>query len=104
MLDATPELKCAYLDAEDDDLKDGISGCRRRYFMSMSKAMASQCSGEVFVMTTTNLKKKEPVPENGIWWEVEFPTLIDERRAEDKKVTKVNAFPTSLQWLTAHVY
>jgi hypothetical protein len=62
----------------------------------MSKAMATQCSGEVFLMTTTNLKEKQDVPENGIWWQVEFPTLIDETRAEDKKITKVSTYPPHL--------
>ncbi|KAH8728381.1 hypothetical protein GQ44DRAFT_784073 [Phaeosphaeriaceae sp. PMI808] len=88
-LDATPEVKCAYLDAEPKDLERSFSGCQRRYFMSMSKAMATECSGEVFLMTMTDLVKKAEVPEDGIWWQVEFPTLIDEKRAEDKKVTKV---------------
>ncbi|KAH7082451.1 hypothetical protein FB567DRAFT_594924 [Paraphoma chrysanthemicola] len=87
-LDATPELKCAYLDIEPDDLRDGISGCQRRYFMSMSKAMAAQCEGEVFLMTMTDLVNNDDVPEDGIWWQVEFPTLIDEKRAGGK-VTKI---------------
>ncbi|KAF1842947.1 uncharacterized protein K460DRAFT_356738 [Cucurbitaria berberidis CBS 394.84] len=57
--------------------------------MSMSKAMAAECSGEVFLMTMTNLEDKKPVPEDGIWWQVEFPTLIDENRPANKKVTKI---------------
>ena len=61
--------------------------------MSMSKAMATQCSGEVFLLTMTDLKQKADVPEDGIWWQVEFPTLIDETRAGDKKVTKVSTSP-----------
>ncbi|KAH7389371.1 hypothetical protein DE146DRAFT_161202 [Phaeosphaeria sp. MPI-PUGE-AT-0046c] len=88
-LDATPEVKCAYKDAEEQDEKNGYSGCQRLYFMSMSKAMATECSGEVFVMTMTDLKEKQNVPTNGIWWEVEFPTLIDPNRPADKKVTKI---------------
>jgi hypothetical protein len=92
-LDATPEVKCAYLDYDENDQKDGISGCQRRYFMSLSKAMATQCSGEVFVMTMTNLQEDKDVPVDGIWWQVEFPTLIDPNRAEDKKVTKVSTSP-----------
>lgn len=89
-LDATPEVKCAYLDAEAGDLKARKNGCQRLYFMSMSKAMATECSGEVFVMTMTDLNSGELVPDDGIWWQVEFPTLIDEKRAADKKVTKVS--------------
>lgn len=57
--------------------------------MAMSKAMAMECSGEVFLMSSSNLLKNEYVPENGIWWETEFPTLIDGNRPPDKKVTKV---------------
>jgi hypothetical protein len=89
-LDATPEVKCAYLDVGKDDYKNKFNGCQRLYFMSMSKAMAAECSGDVFVMTTANLKENEDVPEDGIWWQVEFPTLIDPNRAEDKKITKVS--------------
>lgn len=89
-LDETPEVKCAYLDMHEEDLKNQFSGCQRRYFMSMSKAMAAECSGEVFLLTTSDLVREKDVPENGIWWEVEFPTLIDERRPQDKKVTKVS--------------
>ncbi|KAH7070746.1 hypothetical protein BKA63DRAFT_519053 [Paraphoma chrysanthemicola] len=87
-LDATPEIKCAYLDIEPNDLRDGISGCQRRYFMSMSKAMAAQCKDEVFLMTMTKLAEEKDVPEDGIWWQVEFPTLIDEKRALGK-VSKI---------------
>jgi hypothetical protein len=89
-LDATPETKCAFLDYKKDDAKQGHNGCQRLYFMSMSKAMASECSGEVFLMTMTNLHGKNNVPEDGIWWQVEFPTLIDKRRPENKKITKVS--------------
>ncbi|KAF1839132.1 hypothetical protein BDW02DRAFT_615487 [Decorospora gaudefroyi] len=88
-LDATPETKCAYQDAEKTDKDLGINGCQRLYFMSMSKAMATQCSGEVFLMTMTDLHGNEEAPEDGIWWQVEFPTLIDEKREESKKVTKI---------------
>jgi len=52
--------------------------------------MAMECSGEVYVMTNTRLDQDIGVPLDGIWWEVEFPTLIDESRAADKKVTKVS--------------
>jgi hypothetical protein len=62
--------------------------------MSMSKAMAAECSGEVFLLTMTKLNIGKDVPEDGIWWEVEFPTLIDPSRAEDKKVTKVSNPPS----------
>jgi hypothetical protein len=97
-LDATPEVKCAYLDAEPEDQAKGIDGCQRRYFMSMSKAMAAECSGEVFLMTMADLEDNADVPEDGIWWQVEFPTLIDEKRAEDKKITKVSTSPPSPSW------
>jgi hypothetical protein len=70
--------------------------------MSMSKAMAAECSGEVFLMTMTNLNKNAYVPENGIWWQVEFPALIDENRPENKKVTKVCIFPSSSPCTLAH--
>jgi hypothetical protein len=59
----------------------------------MSKAMAMECRGEVFVMTMTNLEKNEKVPTDGIWWEVEFPTLIDPNRPPEKKVDKVSIPP-----------
>jgi hypothetical protein len=99
-LDESLETKCAYLDREDNDEKDEIIGCQRRYFMSMSKAMAAECSGEVFLMTRADLgdlKRKEgeeqklvKTPENGIWWQVEFPTLIDPNRPKEKEITKVS--------------
>jgi hypothetical protein len=92
-LDATPELKCAMLDSEKTDKDREFNGCQRLYFMSMSKAMASECSGEVFLMTMTDLREKIDVPKNGIWWQVEFPTLIDPNRPEDKRITKVSTFP-----------
>ncbi|KAF2821073.1 hypothetical protein CC86DRAFT_386620 [Ophiobolus disseminans] len=60
--------------------------------MSMSKAMASQCSGEVYLLTSTNLNDKQDVPENGILWQVEFPTLIDPNRPADKKITTISYF------------
>jgi hypothetical protein len=101
-LDATPETKCAFLDREEDDRKEGHSGCQRLYFMSMSKAMAAECSGEVFLMTMTKLNEQANVPEDGIWWQVEFPTLIDEKRPENKKVTKVCIFPSSPHWTFIH--
>jgi hypothetical protein len=82
-----------YLDSHPRDKDDRVNGCQRLYFMSMSKAMATQCSGEVFLMTMTNLEEEVDVPENGIWWEVEFPTLIDDKRAADKKITKVRTSP-----------
>jgi hypothetical protein len=98
-LNETPELKCAFLDAETTDKDLRFNGCQRLYFMAMSKAMATQCSGEVFLLTTTKLDEFHNVPEDGIWWEVEFPTLIDERRPEDKKVTKVSDFLLRLRQL-----
>ena len=65
--------------------------------MAMSKAMAMECSGEVFVMTDAKLKDDDAetgtivqVPENGIWWQVEFPTLYDGNRPANKRVTKVS--------------
>jgi hypothetical protein len=79
---------------EDTDLERKFNGCQRRYFMSMSKAMAAECSGEIFLLTTTDLEKKVDVPEDGIWLGVEFPSLIDPSRAEDKKVTKVSNPPS----------
>jgi hypothetical protein len=78
---------------EDTDLERKFNGCQRRYFMSMSKAMAAECSGEIFLLTTTDLEKKVDVPEDGIWLGVEFPSLIDPSRAEDKKITKVSILP-----------
>jgi len=65
----------------------------------MSKAMAMECKGEVFLMTNSDLSgtrpegKKEKVPVDGIWWQVEFPTLIDDARPADKKITKVSPEP-----------
>lgn len=86
----TPETRCIWDDVDEKDAEKKINGCRRLYFMAMSKAMAMECSGEVYVMTTANLQKDQDVPANGIWWEVEFPTLIDGNRPADKKVTKVS--------------
>jgi hypothetical protein len=101
-LDETPETKCAYLDVKDKDKDKDVNfiGCQRRYFMSMSKAMATKCSGEVFMMTMADLDDpKIDVPEDGIWWQVEFPTLIDEKnRAQDKKITKVSTFALPRSW------
>ncbi|EAT90565.1 hypothetical protein SNOG_02353 [Parastagonospora nodorum SN15] len=85
----TPEARCIYEDALKTDMGNKINGCQRLYFMAMSKAMAMECTGEVFVMTTADLQQEKNVPENGIWWETEFPTLIDGNRPQDKKVTKV---------------
>jgi hypothetical protein len=59
----------------------------------MSKAMAMECRGQVFVMTMTKLDKDEKVPTDGIWWEVEFPTLIDPNRPPEKKVDMVSIIP-----------
>ncbi|PVH91997.1 hypothetical protein DM02DRAFT_544625 [Periconia macrospinosa] len=88
-LDKTPESKCIALDREENDEERGHDSCQRLYFKAMSKAMAMECSGEVFMMTSSELRKKHKTPENGIWWQVEFPTLIDGNRPADKKVTKV---------------
>jgi hypothetical protein len=77
----------------DDDYDNRVDGCQRLYFKSMSKAMAMECSGEVYVMTNADFAKREEVPEDGIWWQVEFPTLIDEARSADKKITKVSSHP-----------
>lgn len=85
----TPKLRCVYQDVEDNDMRQNHNGCQRLYFMSMSKAMAKQCKGEVFLMTMTDLAGNKEVPENGIWWQVEFPTLIDPNR--ENKITKVSA-------------
>lgn len=53
-----------------------------------------ECKGEVFLMTNADLNmKEEKVPEDGIWWQVEFPTLIDDARPADKKITKVSPEP-----------
>jgi hypothetical protein len=62
--------------------------------MSMSKAMAAECEGVVYLMTRADLKNEEELvktPENGIWWQVEFPSLLDESRAGGRKITKVSA-------------
>jgi len=91
----TPELDCIFKDAKKEDKTTHFNGCQRLYFKSMSKAMATQCKGEVFVMTMSNVAglKLEPVeniPDDGIWWQVEFPTLIDNaNRPKDKQVTKI---------------
>lgn len=100
LIDKTPEVKCLYLDAEKGDVDKSYNGCQRSYFMSMSKAMATQCKGEVFIMTMTNLKEEQDVPEDGIWWQVEFPTLIDPNRG-DKAVTKVGIPCTELSEICA---
>jgi hypothetical protein len=89
----TPESICIYRDYFPNDIKVHFDGCQRLYFKAMSKAMAMECSGEVFVMTNANLRKPDPVTEDGIWWQVEFPTLIDGNRAPEKKVTKVSISP-----------
>ncbi|KAI4628669.1 hypothetical protein J4E83_003222 [Alternaria metachromatica] len=98
-LDKTPEAKCIYQDQRDQDYDANFDGCQRLYFKSMSKAMAMECKGEVFLMTNSDLSgtrpegKKEKVPVDGIWWQVEFPTLIDDARPADKKITKVSTEP-----------
>jgi hypothetical protein len=89
-VDRTPEARCIYEDFTSEDYGRKHDSCRRLYFKAMSKAMAMECSGEVYVMTTANLRRKEEFPEDGIWWETEFPTLIDGGRSDDKQVTKVS--------------
>jgi hypothetical protein len=101
-LDQTPETKCIYNDFNKDDWKNKHDSCRRLYFKAMSKAMAMECSGEVFMMTNGNLQGGEGVPLDGIWWETEFPTLIDGKRKEAGKgeVTKVSTPPPLLKKLS----
>ncbi|KAF2756600.1 hypothetical protein EJ05DRAFT_69860 [Pseudovirgaria hyperparasitica] len=88
-LDKSPESRCIYEDWEKTDYDNKINGCQRLYFMAMSKAMAMECKGEVFVMTNADLMSGDPVPIDGIWWQVEFPTLFDGNRPADKKVDKI---------------
>lgn len=89
-LNPMPELECIFQDFAASDRTTKFESCRRLYFKSMSKAMASQCSGEVFLLTTSRLHDNADVPEDGIWWQVELPGLIDPSRAQDNKVTKVS--------------
>jgi hypothetical protein len=93
----TPEIRCIFEDVHEDDKNDKINGCQRLYFMAMSKAMAMECSGEAFLMSSSNLLENERVPEDGMWWETEFPTLIDGNRPQDKKVTEVRRHTLSLK-------
>lgn len=104
----TPEAQCIFEDTEGvKDMRAGRDGCQRSYFRAMSKAMAMKCSGEIFMMTNFPLHKKEypedffdeddymieghpAVPEGGIWWDSEFPTLFDPKRPDNVKVTKVS--------------
>jgi hypothetical protein len=86
----TPESICIYKDWLKSDYGNNIDGCQRLYFKAMSKAMAMECSGEVFLMTNADLNDNTKVPEDGIWWQVEFPTLFDGNRAPEKKITKVS--------------
>ncbi|KAF2754843.1 hypothetical protein EJ05DRAFT_503785 [Pseudovirgaria hyperparasitica] len=85
----TPESRCAFEDFDKKDEVDKVDGCQRSYFRAMSKAMALQCSGEVFILTNGPDPDKLRVPTNGIWWDTEFPTLITGARPDDKKVTKI---------------
>ena len=66
--------------------------------MSMSKVMAMQCKDEVYLMTMTDLNGEEDVPEDGMWWQVEFPTLISPNRAKDKEIKKVSTSPSPPPW------
>ena len=79
-----------FLDAEEQDKDNHYDGCQRSYFRAMSKAMAMKCKGEVFVMTSTDLRGGKDVPVQGIWWDTEFPTLIDPKRPEGLKIEKVS--------------
>jgi hypothetical protein len=84
-LDLTPEAKCIYNDFKKTDWEKKHDSCRRLYFKAMSKAMAMECKGTVYVMTNAQLNKGQGVPLDGIWWETEFPTLIDPKREEAGK-------------------
>lgn len=69
------------------------AGIRRMYFKQMSMAYAQMCSGAAYLYTAD----VNNIPQDGIWGEIEFPTIMRDSDFQRPKgqVVGVTAFKSS---------
>jgi hypothetical protein len=67
---------------------------RRTYFKNMSRAMAKSC--EIFATVMT--EDVESIPEDGIWYTVEYPTLQHEGKVSTILAITTDGFTGKVIW------